>query len=538
MSRVAAVSDRFSRIGRGRLSLTAAAASIALLAAGAAAGDAGAAAPKPLLMGTGAPPPTAAQCAAVRAPRTVPAIVSASRRGGGPRVFAMQFRQDPANVVTHAAFRRKIECDLLRYVVPHLSRTRPNVVLFTEDVGLMTLGTGSRGAAARLLLAGPLGHPSCEAQGAPCATLAALGLVAAGYVRQRAFYAARFPGAPSLSTVFLDATDTFARGWMQTFSDLARRYRIYLAGSNDQAPFAASSKAVDIDALADPDASRPSEVYVATSPAVYNEAFLWAPRDVRSGGPRMLRNVVQSNRKVPLTPIEETLGLTAGPATGPAAIANLKPYRVPGTKARLGFATSLPAFVYGDAAADPCADVSKTYMRCLDRLGANVVVQDEANPGRWTGADGDGIEKWQPLSWMTSTWRAVSDPSVRFAYNVTPMMVGNLADLPFDGQSAITQRGLDGRACHYVGNAAWTAGEDREDLRLASGPHAEFLALAPWVVPDAPRAALRDVGAQLAPGSGARIEGDYLETALVADLPIPPDPRRTGCRTRSAPAGR
>ena len=39
-------------------------------------------------------------------------------------------------------------------------------------------------------------------------------------------------------------------------------------------------------------------------------------------------------------------------------------------------------------------------------------------------------------------------------------MVGNLADTPFDGQSAILQRGLRGRGCHYVGNGRFVAGQD------------------------------------------------------------------------------
>jgi hypothetical protein len=43
---------------------------------------------------------------------------------------------------------------------------------------------------------------------------------------------------------------------------------------------------------------------------------------------------------------------------------------------------------------------------------------------------------------------------------------------------------------------------------------------------------LRAIGAQLQYGSGSRRENDYVETALVADLPFPPDPRRLGCRTR------
>jgi hypothetical protein len=181
-------------------------------------------------------------------------------------------------------------------------------------------------------------------------------------------------------------------------------------------------------------------------------------------------------------------------------------------------------------------------MRCLDRLGADVVVQDEANPGRWTGTDADPRERWQPLSWMLSTYRAVADAGVHFAYNVTPMMVGNLADLPFDGQTAITARGLSRRAgagCHYIGNAAFLAAEDRADLRGYAGPRGSFLAIAPWVVSDRDRADLRRVGAALAPGSRSPLEDDYVETAVVADLPVPVDRGRAGCVTgrRLAPPG-
>jgi hypothetical protein len=211
---------------------------------------------------------------------------------------------------------------------------------------------------------------------------------------------------------------------------------------------------------------------------------------------------------------------------------------VPGTKARIAFATSLPAFVYGDppAGVDPCSDTARFYMRCLDRLGANVVMQDEANPGRWAGPDGDGVEQWQPLSWMTSTWRAVADPAVSFDYDVTPHMVGNLADLAFDGQTAITQRGLAGQSCHYVGNAAWVDGEDRPDLADEAGPKPEFLAIAPWARADGPRDELRSAGAKLAPGSGDPLENDYVETAVVADLTFPRDAARPGC-VQDAPPG-
>ena len=208
---------------------------------------------------------------------------------------------------------------------------------------------------------------------------------------------------------------------MGTFSLMAKRYKLYILGSTDVAPFVQSSDPTDVASFRDPDLPNTSSVYVATSPNIYNEVFLWGPRDVRSEGPDVLRNLVASNRKVPLVPLEQQIGFTPGPSSGPEAITNLAPYPLPGSRALLGFATSLPAFVYGEPAAgtDPCSDTSKYYMRCLNRLGANVVVQDEANiGGRWTGPDGNGIEQWQPLSWMASTDRAVSDPSVRFAYNI------------------------------------------------------------------------------------------------------------------------
>ncbi len=205
--------------------------------------------------------------------------------------------------------------------------------------------------------------------------------------------------------------------------------------------------------------------------------------------PRPFAMSCVDNEKVPLTSIEQALQITAGPSSGHEAKANLRPYRLPGTRARLGFATSLPAFEFGNDFGEappsvaPCADVSLTYMRCLDHLGANVVLQDEANPGQLgdrcrlghlAAAGVDGLD-------LAHGRR----PTVGFDYNVTPFMVGNLADLPFDGQSADhparrrprprlplrRQRALPARPTG-VGPARG------EPLR---GRKHEFIALAPWV---------------------------------------------------------
>ena len=476
--------------------------------------------------------PTKRQCQSLRADRTVATKVATAARKGAPRVFAMQVKLDANQVRTMDSFALKVECLLRERVLPHRAKGRPDVVLFDENAGLLSGASGARGARARRIAANPGSDAKCRGQAFPCRTLNLLGELGSAYARERRFYGSRLKGLDKPSTPFALATDTIARTFMRAFSDAARRHDLYIVAGNMQAPFRQTTAKAAVRALRAP-GTNPRSVYQATSGKVYNEVFTWGPRNVRRGGPDVMRNVVARNRKVPLTGIEQAIGLAPGPNAGAAARRNLKPYRVPGTKAKLGFATSLPAFRYGSppAGTDPCSNVTEYYMRCLNRLGANVVVQADANPGDWTGPDGDGIQKWQPLSWMTSTWRAVADPSVRFAYNATPMLTGNVGDLTFDGQTAITQRGLArGPGCHYIGDRTWIAGEDRPDLTDEAGPKRQFLAIAPWVVGDRSRAALRAVQKRLAPLSGDKLENDYVETAVAADMPFPVTTRRRGCR--------
>jgi len=265
---------------------------------------------------------------------------------------------------------------------------------------------------------------------------------------------------------------------------------------------------------------------------------MWGPRAVSREGPAPLRNVVATNKKVPVTPFEEMLQVSNGPNSGPEGRANLRPFHLPHTHAKVGFATSLPAFRFGydygkpPPGTPPCTDIASYYMRCLSKLGTNVVIQDEANEGRWAGTGGQGA--WQPLEWMGSSWRDVTDDGIRIKYNITPFMVGNLADLVFDGQSSIAQRRRAlGRGCSYIGNRHFMPGSPENDPRKFKS-YAErkrqFLALAPWVVPgSSDRDRLRRVAGHLAPRSGSRIENDYLETALIADLPFPPQRHRQAC---------
>jgi glycerophosphoryl diester phosphodiesterase len=479
--------------------------------------------------------PSARACGATFAKdtrRPARALLKRKDAKGGPRVFAMQFKQEARHIKTYSSFRKKIECMIRKWVLPYKSKHRPNVVAFNEDIGLMAIGTGSRGASARQAFANPSQVAECADAPAPCRAIEGLNRITAAYAGPNSEYLARFSIPSPFARGFVATTDTDARGWMQVFSDMARRYGIYILGSNNQPRFRESMDPAEIDIFRDPDLPRPKSVYVATGPEVYNEVFMWGPKMVRQEGPRPLRNVVASNQKLPLTTIELVLGLTPGPKSGPDGIANVKPYRIPGTRAKVGFATSLPAFQFGYSIGDPvptaapCADISVTYMRCLSHLGTNLVMQDEANPGEWANPAGS---YWQPLDWMGSTWRSVVDPGVKFTYNVTPHMVGNLGDLPFDGQTAITQRGLLGKKqCAYVGNRRLLAEDDSSYQRYA-GPKRQFITLAPWVRKDGPRAELRKTGAALLAGSGKKMENRYLETAAIADLPFPPKKKRPNC---------
>jgi hypothetical protein len=300
---------------------------------------------------------------------------------------------------------------------------------------------------------------------------------------------------------------------------------VYVAASNTQAPFRLTRDHAAVVALRDPHEADVHAVYAPTQGRAYNQAFLWGPRVIHRHAPAPEANLLAVNRKVPLTGFELALGFAQGPKGGAAARANLRPVAIPGTGARLGFATSLPAFEYGQPAPGrECADVTITYMRCLDKLGANVVIQADANDGQWSGAD--GMELWQPLSWMGSAFRAVSDPAVHFAYAVNPFMVGNLADTPFDGQTAILERGRRGPGCHYVGNGMFVPGDDLPVFTPYAGAKPQFLALAPWAVRDGPRPGLRKIGAALASG---RPPLRYVQTAVIADLPFPADSNRIGC---------
>ena len=475
----------------------------------------------PAAAGTAGPSPAdrpdPATCAALHPARFASATGSSDAKGD-LRVVGVQYRQDISAVVSYDTFRTRMRCLVEELVVPHEVPGRPTLAVFNEDIGLMTLATGARGATVRAQAGTRAGAPAGDAE--PVGVASALGELNAAYAPQIAAVTALLGPVDPRKQIFLGATDTEVRAFNITFSDIARDYGIYVVASNNEPTYRETHDPTEVAALGDPELEPGlTTAYVPTATHVPNATFLWGPSDVDAAAPDGARNLLFRNEKVPLTSLESTiLALDPGPSTGAAGRANAAGAVVAGH--RLGFATSLPAFVYGydigqpRPAGDPCADTSVGYVPCMDSLGVDTVVQAEANPGRWTGPGGNS--DWQPLEWMASAWRAVSDPTVHFRYAINPMMVGNLLDLPFDGQSAILARG-GGAAGRYVGDAV-ALPSDAAPYQQYAGDRPGFLALAPWVVPDASRAALQAEGARLAPGSGDAEEDNYLETAVYADL--------------------
>ena len=387
-------------------------------------------------------------------------------------------------------------------------------MVYPEAVGLLAVMVGQRGESLRARRAAPVER---RADGVPVVLVEAMAELAEADAARIDAYAERFGDIDPRSALHLASTDTAARAFSQTFSAIARDYGVWVVAGNYQAPYVETRDRADIATFA---ASGDDVAYVATTPLVTNATFLWGPSDVDPGAPLGERNLLARNEKVPLTEDElDLLGLAEGPVDGPAGRRNAGWTDVAGF--RVGFATSLPAFAYGypfgerPDGFDPLADLRTTYAAAQDALEVDVMIQADANNGPWAAPVASGA--WQPLEWMGSTWRSVADPTVRFRYNVTPMMTGNLLDLMFDGQSSITARGHDGESMRFVGNAA-PGPADPPGYAVYAGDKTEFLAMAPWVVPDAPRQQLLAITRALSPGSASPIENGYVETAIFADL--------------------
>jgi predicted amidohydrolase len=381
------------------------------------------------------------------------------------------------------------------------------LVNFPEDVGLVAGFIGSRGAFAR------------RAASRNGGVQAAFFALTQAYDRQIQYYSSRFPGEQPIRYLLLAETDTLYRAAYETFRDLARTYGVHVTATFNVAPAERIEAADQPDLVAllrDPDEAQTRDyAYVAVSPQVFNSIFIFDPdgnilfsapdgsvrhSPVETGG--TLRG---SLNKAYLTEEEQdTLPLSFG------RVQDLDVVATP--VGRLASVISKDAWMI---------DVNDRY----EAKGANVILQPEAF-SEWAYV----AAPWQPDGFKAGGFAQVQrNPS--FLYNIAPSMTGNLAEVTFDGQSAVIGKRHKGPRLPLNAQTAW----------IGQNPDNGFRAIAPWILADPGvadaaltlaqrRALLADGGGHLLPGQSPQCpspqaygacEDGYRESVIYADLELP-----------------
>jgi predicted amidohydrolase len=316
------------------------------------------------------------------------------------RVVAVGLRFDPARVVDRATFVRSLETTLDR--IEPADGDTPMLVAFPEHTGLLVMLTGARGAAARDVLAS--GGDS----------LAALTALAVAYGDQLGHYAGVFPEADSPGQLLhLALTDTVVDLLLGSFAMLARTRGLWVTVGAALADWERTTGELAA-TLGDPDADR-RHAFVATAPVVRNRNLVFGPDG----------ELATIQDKAYLVPIERDRG--SGLGLDAVAVDGIRVADLP--VGRLGSVISKDAWM---------VDVNDR----LDQLGAQLLVQPEAFD-RWSEADrgpgadgGEVLDLWPPDKFQRGGWWMVQrHPSLRG--NVTPVLLGALGELRFDGQPLV-----------------------------------------------------------------------------------------------------
>jgi predicted amidohydrolase len=387
-------------------------------------------------------------------------------------------------------------------VASHLRADGRNLVVWPEDTGLFGALTGDRGASAR------------SGGSLPAAIISLFST----YSPQNGYYSQKYPSLASrpVRLTLTSLTDTFGRTAVETFSEMAARYHVYLeVGAtmpqswqvvcNDIEAFNRAAPArlpggvlcqeqnpQKVLALRDPNEPARDYAYEATTPKVSNMALVFDPTG----------SLISKQVKTYLTESElpDQLDLVPGEVTG-----GLSAVRTPvGT---LGFVTSKDSWM---------PDVQAK----LDEAHVDLLVQPEWFVNDVVGSGG----MWAPDTLKASAYNdLLRMPSLRAV--VLPELTGNIFDYTADAQSHFAVRGA------------------RAGGHLVGQPNAPGLVASPWVVPDPVRAnepyaarrkRLAQAGAALAPGSGVACpdpavagpcENGHVEGVFRRDVQVAVKPR-------------
>ena len=202
------------------------------------------------------------------------------------------------------------------------------------------------------------------------------------------------------TAIFLSLTDLFVRKFYNFFSSLSKEYSVHTLACNNMPRF-----------------EKKGENWEFSIARVYNTAFVFG-----TSGELLFRQ-----DKVFPTAMESDLGISGGD------ISTVSPFKL--DEKKIGIAISLDAF-------------EPVYMSKLE--DAYLIIQPDANPGKWNSFLSNG--RWQPEEWMDSAYH-ITQRMERIKNVINPMMVGNLLDIRFEGQSGITKKAEVGDTrMSYIGN--------------------------------------------------------------------------------------
>jgi predicted amidohydrolase len=378
---------------------------------------------------------------------------------GDVRVFAIAHRISLDDALTYktfaASFRRHADA-----LTPCLSKSRPNLITFPEDSGLLAWFIGRQGMAGR--------HADKSAD-AFNGLYAELNLASDAYRR-------KFPGISAARALTLALSDRAWRAMDWAFGDIASQTKSWVVTSANLPDSDRLAAGDEVATFADPDGD--GSAYIARSAEVFNTALVYAPDGSR---------LVQVDKAFLTEPEESTLDLSNG------SMASMNAVDLPfGT---IGIATSRDAFY-------------PPYAQRLDDLGAELVVQPEAFSG-WSTEEHPN--DWLPEVMLAAGW-SMNQKYPRVRHTVAPMLTGNLFELSFDGQAFITEKGQGAAGPTFVGLnplpgflavTPWAFEDD------TSAPLNER------------RSRLREDGRKLLPGSKAKEEGQMYDGFVAADLVLP-----------------
>lgn len=376
------------------------------------------------------------------------------------RVFVVQLKQGVNDCATPESYLSRVE-EIVQSVKPYISLTSPNLFIFPEYCGFVCSFSGLRGSSARQA----------------SSVLSAFAALAISYLHQIAYYVDAYPDISYQRALFLALTDSIWRPFHETFSYIAKKYRIYVISATIVADTKLSYDEGDVQFFVDPAFLPQDYVYLPVDENVYNQAILYGPDG----------SIIQRIKKIHLSgELEnELMDLSAGD------ISDVKVFHLNGAKVGITI----------------CLDT--WYDEVIDALvdkGMNFLVQLSANPKMW-GHYSDSKSYWEPDAWYSGIFQTVRKRE-EILFGANSMLSGNLFEIPFDGQSSLIASSGETEDSGYVGTA------------YRKG----FIKLAPWVIDDPCfgepneecRAIISERAQSLLPG-GAH-ENEYVETVIWADL--------------------